>query len=308
MGFSWKIKAIIQRTVSLLPFKERLNFFLQTKISRTIPISAEQMIGGKGKRALNHLDIISNHTSINFKDAVFYEFGAGWDLGLPLVFYAAGINSQLLVDIEDHARLSLVNDMVAKINGNIEKVFEGSGLTYRMLPAESLSEKSQLKTAFGIDYKAPLDARKTGMPTGTIDAATNTFTLEHIPAQDIRDIFTETYRILKPGGVVSCFVDMQDHYAYFDSKVTVYNYLQFTEREWKKYNCDLHYQNRMRHPEYIDIFKSCGFEIIHEELNKPSEKDMQVLKTMNIEKAFTNRFSLEEIGIRSSKVLLRKPL
>ena len=127
-----------------------------------------------------------------------------------------------------------------------------------------------MKEYYGIEYIAPLDARKTDLPDCSIDCCTNTFTLEHIPATDIKLIFKELYRIIKPGGIVSCFVDMNDHYAYFDNKINVYNFLSFSSTKWKFINSSVHYQNRLRHPDYHEIYKDCGFKIIHKELKLPN--------------------------------------
>ena len=44
------------------------------------------------------------------------------------------------------------------------------------------------------------------------------------------------------------------------------NYLKFDQNRWKKYNHNCHYQNRLRHYEYLKIFKKCGFIIIEEKL------------------------------------------
>ena len=46
-------------------------------------------------------------------------------------------------------------------------------------------------------YRAPGYARATGLPADSVDCATNTATLEHIPVEDIAQIFAEMFRVLK---------------------------------------------------------------------------------------------------------------
>jgi hypothetical protein len=82
----------------------------------------------------------------------------------------------------------------------------------------------------------------------------------------IKSIFIELRRVLKDTGIVSIVIDYSDHYAHTDSKITLLNFLNFSETEWEKYNHDCHYQNRLRHYQFKQLFNDCGFEVISEEL------------------------------------------
>ena len=109
-----------------------------------------------------------------------------------------------------------------------------------------------------------MDAAKTVFEDGSIDACISTNTLEHIPENSIRLIFKELQRVLKANGVVSARIDYSDHYAHTDSSISLLNYLQYSDAEWKKFNHNSHYQNRLRHYDYVELFKSCGFEIVEQ--------------------------------------------
>ncbi len=301
----WTLKAITQKAVSYLPFSDQINSFFQRHITKTIPVPANEIVNGRGRRAIEHLSILLKHTSLDVTRARFFEFGAGSDLPQPLVFYMAGINDQLLINIEPHIRFSLVNDMINKLNNYGETLFKKLNGTYRNLGDQPIASLADLQQRYGIGYMAPSDARKTGLEDGSVDCCTNTFTLEHIPAGDIKAIFKELYRILKPGGIVSCFVDMNDHYAYFDKSINVYNFLSFSAAAWKWINSSVHYQNRLRHPDYHAIYKECGFEVIHEEVNLPDKRHIEYLNKTKIHPEFA-RYSQYELGIRSAKTLLIK--
>ncbi len=298
----WIFKAAVQKAVSYLPFSEQINYFFQVNISKSIPVSEKEIVSGRGGRAIQHLSFLRQHAALDIGTAIFYEFGAGSDLPVPLIFYMAGVNRQLLVDIEPHIRLSLVNDMIKKLNNCGSALF--GKRNYRRLEKEITSVKD-LRTNYGIQYSAPLDARHTGLADCSVDCCTNTFTLEHIPEADILLIFKELYRILKPGGVVSCFVDMNDHYAYADPSVNIYNFLKFSKATWRWINSGVHYQNRLRHPDYYAIYTACGFEVVQEEVKVPDERHAAFLKNTKINKDFA-KYSLKELGIRSAKTLLRK--
>jgi SAM-dependent methyltransferase len=115
---------------------------------------------------------------------------------------------------------------------------------------------------YGIEYRAPYDAAKTDFDDKSVDACISTNTLEHIPKESIIAIFLELNRILKDGGIVSAKIDYSDHYANTDKNISLLNYLNFDESSWQRYNHNCHYQNRLRHYDYIEIFNRCGFDVI----------------------------------------------
>ena len=100
----------------------------------------------------------------------------------------------------------------------------------------------------------------------SIDACISTNTLEHIPKFDIILIFAELYRKLKDEGIVSLIIDYSDHYAHTDNNISLLNFLKYSQHQWKRYNHNIHFQNRLRHYEYIAIFEKIGFRTIKEDL------------------------------------------
>src|SRR5262249_61748087 len=79
-------------------------------VIRSLPAS-EQTFRRKFSRALQHLRLFGEHgAGVPVEEATFYEFGAGWDLAIPLGFTALGGPHQVLVDIRPVVRAALVND------------------------------------------------------------------------------------------------------------------------------------------------------------------------------------------------------
>src|ERR687887_618631 len=90
----WVVKAALQRALGLLPQGERLNYLFQRHVSRSLP-GGEPVVRRKLARARQHLDAFGRPAD----DAVFYEFGAGWDLAIPFSFPAPRGRRQLVGDI-----------------------------------------------------------------------------------------------------------------------------------------------------------------------------------------------------------------
>ena len=162
----------------------------------------------------------------------------------------------------------------------------------RHLISKSVTLKSKTKISsldelalYGIEYRAPHDAAKTDFNDKTLDACISTNTLEHIPKESINSIFSELYRTLKDDGIVSAKIDYSDHYAHTDRTISELNYLKFDENSWKRYNHKCHYQNRLRHYDYVEIFNRCGFVVIEEQLvfseNKIPNELIEAFKDKN---------------------------
>lgn len=63
--------------------------------------------------------------------------------------------------------------------------------------------------------------------------------------------------------MLSLSIDYSDHYAGFDGSITPYNFLRYADKQWRLYNSDLHFQNRLRHSQYMQIFNELGLRFLH---------------------------------------------
>src|SRR5207253_3087992 len=81
---------------------------------------------------------------------------------------------------------------------------------------------------------------------------------EHVPEDDLAEIFRECHRLLRPAGAFSCRIDLQDHYSYFDRGLSRYNFLRFSDGAWRLVNSPLHFQNRLRAVDYLRLVRDAG--------------------------------------------------
>lgn len=267
---SWKVKAAAQQVFSRLPGGERLNLLFQRHVTHGLPLGDAEL-ASKLDAARRHLAAIAEHGSTPVADATTFEFGAGWDLALPLAFHRLGVARQVVVDVRPNAQLDLVVDADRRLASLLDAALPRSG------PDTGLAA---LLAARGIDFQAPSDARATGLPAGSIDYVTSTSTLEHIPPDDIRAIYRECHRLLGPDGLMSSLIDYRDHYAYFDPSVSVYDFLQHPERRWRRYNPSLHHQNRLRHDDHVALATEAGFDVVAVDLDAPTEADRAALDAL----------------------------
>lgn len=288
----WKSKARLQRLLSALPEGERWNYFLQRYATRSLPFD-DHGFEFRAKLAQEILGLVRRGRDFSAVSTTFFEFGAGADLIGPITFYAMGVDRQILVDRSALVRPTLIND-------TLEKAARlGPQLGFVRFPDTSKLEK------LGIQYLAPVDARSTGLASGSVDVVTSNSTLEHVPFDEIPQLLAECRRILRPGGLLCMRVDYEDHYAYTSPGLSPFNFLYFSATEWRRYSPSLHYQNRLRHSDYLKLFAASGFEVLKADRLDAGPKTLVQLDTRQLDAQFRN-YDFADLTVRKCTFLLRR--
>jgi SAM-dependent methyltransferase len=301
----WIVKAALQKGISALPNEQAVNYRFQRYVTRTLPRSGSNL-RLHIELPSRHLGMYRKHAARPLSEATFFEFGAGWDLVGPLVYYALGVEKQTLIDIRPNLRFELVKQAWADLNQRRDEIEEVSGMPARDLGAEPPDSPEALEARFGISYLAPYDARDTGLPAESIDFISSTDTMEHIPAPDIEKILREAARLLRPDGLISCTLDLRDLYSYFDSSISPYNFLKFSDRTWRLANSGIHYQNRLRLRDYLNMFEAAGLEIVDQTTMEPTQEELDALGSLSLAPRFRNGYSLQELAVKSAHLVARR--
>lgn len=297
----WRVKAMAQNVFSYLPKGHHVNYVFQEHVTRSNHLDETRFLDIL-TWGTSHLEAIRRHETRPLQQLSFYEFGAGYHLVGPLTFFSCGVSRQLIVDLAPLLRVHLINESIAHFQRF------GAKLGLPRLPRSTIQNGdlvTSLKTLYGIDYRAPCDARATGLPSDSVDCITSTSTMEHIDQRDIAGILKECHRILRADGIMSMAVDYNDHYSFFDDSISEYNFLRYSDWAWQMFNPRLHVQNRLRHADYVRLFKASGFEIVEERRRDGSPEDLEKLRRMSIAKRFS-KYNLADLGVRGAYFVLRK--
>jgi SAM-dependent methyltransferase len=287
----WRFKAALQGALSKVPGGRTANYHLQ-RVTKGLPIPDSLLISAVDI-AHRHVGSAQEHLNVDLREATFFEFGAGWDLHVPITLYALGAGRQTVVDLHRLVQTDLVRDVSRRLAAV-------PGIVQYPVHAEEMSLEDLL-AQMGITYLAPTDARRTDLPDASIDVVSSTNTLEHIPAADITHILREMHRILRPGGILSARIDYQDHYSYFDHSISIYNFLRYSDREWRWFNNDLHYQNRLRHHQHLKLIEDAGFCVLAVEADEPDVDDLRVLQRIQLAEPFASQHR-QHVGIRGAMI------
>ncbi|MDQ1433095.1 MAG: hypothetical protein QOF40_3697 [Actinomycetota bacterium] len=104
---------------------------------------------------------------------------------------------------------------------------------------------------------------------------------------------------------MSSFVDYRDHYAYFDDRLSFYNFLRFDDRHWRRFNPTMHFQNRLRHRDYRRVFREAGFEIVEEDASAVQREDLVFLEGTPLAPRFAGS-TTSDLAIQDARFVLKK--
>ncbi|UPK25077.1 class I SAM-dependent methyltransferase [Bradyrhizobium sp. 195] len=248
----WQTKARAFSVLSNIPWGEDLHYALQRYVTRRLP-RPEKQVRSIYTLAQRLLAVHEKYSLRPLRDSTCFEFGAGRDLIVPLAFSAHGARRFITVDIERLAKLEL-------IRSNAAIVSRLSGIDH-----PDINALEDLDPSWRIDYRAPADARTTGLPAASVDCAVSVETLEHIPKRDIAAILKELRRIVRPDGLVLMQIDYGDHFKGFDPSISSFNFLTYSEEDWAPFQSRFQYVNRLRHSEYLQLFREAGFQLLSDQ-------------------------------------------
>jgi 2-polyprenyl-3-methyl-5-hydroxy-6-metoxy-1,4-benzoquinol methylase len=236
----WKTKSAAFRILSAIPFGGAVHHLLQRHVTREWPRS-EPVLDQLIVAARDILAAAAIDGDLGKKR--FLEIGAGRDLAAALALRMLGVGSVTTLDIDRLAQIDLVNHAAQYIGRQVG------------VSVPSFAGFDDL-AAFGIDYRAPM--RITDIGEESFDCFYSVDTLEHIPPAPLAEVLATSRTRLKSGGVAVHIIDYSDHYAREDGASRI-NFLRFSDRDWAPHNSRFLYMNRLRHSEFLDLFKQAGF-------------------------------------------------
>lgn len=299
----WLVKRALQNVLSALPAAESANYLFQRHVTHRLPIG-DAGVAQKFRRAGSHLRAYDERgPGRRLTETTAYEFGTGWDLAIPLSLAALGVGRQVLVDIRPNLRLELVNATLASLARQRAKLEQEADRRLRDLGAPDVASPDELEARFGISYLAPRDAAETGLPGASVDLVTSTNTLEHVPREAIAPILRESARLLRPDGVMSFRIDMQDHASYVDPRRSPYDFLRYSDRAWRFISPKLEYENRLRLPDYRALFEEAGLAVVEETVTRPRPEHLAALAQVALAPRFRS-YAPEDLAARALEVVL----
>lgn len=138
------------------------------------------------------------------------------------------------------------------------------------------------------------DAQKLSLPDNSIDLAHSNNTFEHIYPNLLLPILKELKRVAKKEqSLQSHAIDMSDHFAHLDTKISIYNFLQFTNSQWAWIDNDIQPQSRLRYSDYLKLFDQAQLPVVGSTYRLG---DIAQVKTLHLAPPY-NTYTPQDIAI-----------
>ncbi len=269
---NWIIKAVIHKSISLLPYKHKLNHLIQNLIGSQVLHA--RWFEAKLDQCNNHLEYLLRFNSRKLEDVSTLELGTGWQPIIPIGLFLCGLSDIRTIDEAPHTKPERVHEVLRFFleyadNGTLKNFLpllkEDRVERVREVFAEKSGRSaSELLAQLSIESVVG-DAQAMPLSDGTVDFFVSNNTLEHIPEDVLYGIYREFRRLASPQSIMSHFIDMSDHYAHFDHSITPYNFLKFSTGTWKLIDNSVRILNRLRIGDYRKLHQETGFTVLFEE-------------------------------------------
>lgn len=289
----WVAKAIVQKVISWMPFSQRINFFFQKYVTKGVRLS-DAYFEDRLKHAGEHIKNFKTNNSEgkNFP-LITLELGTGWYPVVPLCLFLVGSNEIYSIDINKLTNRKRLIECINKfVQYSEQKKLDAfftilperlEKLSYIAAHEKDIPDENKLLKELGLNYLVG-DARKLSLPDQYFDLIHSNNTFEHIYPTVLSEIVKQFSRAQKPGGIMSHFIDMSDHFAHNDKSISVYHFLRFSEKKWKWIDNSVQPQNRMRVSEYETLYRSLN---IPYQITAIRAGDTETLEQMKIDQRFS---------------------
>lgn len=305
----WHIKAIVQKTISFIPFKEKANYFFQKHITKGVELS-EQYFGDKIQHAKDHIFYFDKLNKENFDKKHVLELGTGWYPIIPISLFLCGYENIITVDSQNWLNketLKISIDRFLKLNkkGTLktflpfikeEKIHELSLLSNSL---NNTTLENSLKK-LSIEYKIG-DINHMNIQEKSVNYICSNNTFEHIDKENLKNILLLFKKLITNKGIMSHFIDMSDHFAHYDKTITIYNFLKYSNSLWKTIDNSIQPQNRMRFIDFKQMYKEINIGIDIEDYRKGN---IEEVKNIKLDSHF-KQYSFEDLAISHTYLITK---
>jgi hypothetical protein len=245
------------------PWHAPVNGFFQRYMTKTTVLS-ERVFEARARTALRHVG-----SGLDRRDRPVLELGTGWFPIVPVALHLCGFDAITSIDLVSHCSQHRLRDVVIRYaaahrDGSLGDLLPGYVPDRVERLAWLVERQDNVQPAdVGLTLLTG-DVRDLTIEEGTFGLLVSNHVLEHIPLTDLPPILSKLRRLGSRDGLMSHRVDLGDHFSHSDPRITPYNFLRFSARQWRLIDNRIQPQNRLRVDDYRSLFAATGWMVTAE--------------------------------------------
>ncbi|WP_281634379.1 hypothetical protein [Flavobacterium luteolum] len=283
------VKTYIFKALSTLPHS------LGSKIYHQLQnVSENKNIEGKLKsteNTFNSLGSIFSSLKIDLQNKSAIEIGSGWlPISPYILIHKYKLKNVYTFDINKHYQTK----NILRFNSLFSKI-------YNCDITASNNQYSLPENVHYFPFQNIIDAE---IPKA--DIVFSRFVLEHVTPEDIKEMHKKFKSSLPKESYIIHFISPSDHRAYSDKSLSLQEFLKYSSEEWDNIQTRFDYHNRLRLPQYLDIFNSLDLEIVYISHDNPmsNSPQEQKFKSLKLHEDFL-KYSEKELTAGSINIVLK---
>jgi len=239
----------------------------------------------------NTLLSICKELRIDLNGKSIIEIGSGWLPIIPYLFlYKAKSGTVHTYDLNKHYQKKSITHFNTLFAKKHQAEIVVSNTSYS-LPEQVIYYPSQ-------------DVSTSSLPKNGI--VFSRFVLEHVPPEALLAMHKKFKSELEKGSYIIHFISPSDHRAFSDKSLSLQDFLQYSQQEWDGIQTKFDYHNRLRLPQYLEIFKSLDLEVVYltSHSPKPDSPTYELFKKVKLHPDYKN-YTDQELTAGSINVVLK---
>jgi len=246
----------------------------------------------------------NEHADISIGNAEMLEIGTGWYPIVPIAFILSGVNIIETTDIKRLYNIDSINKTLQAIiklhdNNKLRNILpnyqeDRIAILRSALKENKLSGKLRL-----LQMKSTIcKCSNLTIKSNSKDFIVSNHTLQFIKQKELALFFSELTRIGRTNSIISLLIDLTDEFSYFDSTISQFNFLKFSDLKWKMISSPSYSPNRLRYTDYKNYFPA-NLRIIKEEIVRANENE---LINQKIHKSFSH-YNIADLLVKEMRFI-----
>lgn len=263
-----KTKTFLFKSLALLP--NTIGDFLYHKIQRMGNTNSLLSKIKSSEVTYDCLVKIADELKISLDNKSVLEIGSGWFPIMPYFFkYKFKVKNIFTYDINKHYQKKAIVEF-------------NSAFSNKYNCPIAVESNNQYGLPLGVDYHPHSNVINEPLPQ--VDLIFSRYVLSHATAEDVVGMhkkFIETY---PKGTYIIHFISPSDLRQHGDASISLQDFLQYSKEEWNKIQTKYDSHNRLRLPQFIELFKALGLEVVYltYESSKPDSLNIKLLRELKL--------------------------